>query len=129
MSSATLHSSASASTNDDARRFSQSSMESHRSSGDSMQSQSYTNLTSPSSAGMSSSSLPFMSHRMYSGDACAVRIKVRYGKDAYVIAALSSISYADLAEKVAKKIRLCGDQGLQIDDSAIKLRYEDEEGR
>lgn len=128
MTSATLHSSASASTNDDARRFSQSSMDSHRSSGDSSQSQSYTNITSPSSAaGMSSASLPFMAQRKYSGEAVAVRIKVRFGKDAYVIAVLSSITYQELADKVAKKIRLCGDQS-QLDETALRIRYEDEEG-
>lgn len=120
MSSATLQSSTSASSAADERRFSQSSLESHRSSGDS--SQAYTSATSPTS---SAPQLPYLGNRM-AGDAVAVRIKIRVAKDAYVIAVLSSINYKDLHEKVAKKIRLCGDSSMDM--PKLRLRYEDEEG-
>lgn len=116
----TLHSSNEASSAADDHRYSQSSMGSHRSSGES--SQAYTSATSPTS---SAPQLPYLGNRM-TGDAVAVRIKIRVAKDAYVIAVLSSINYRDLHEKVAKKIRLCGD--ANIDAANLRLKYEDEDG-
>ena len=49
-------------------------------------------------------------------------------RDSFIIAVLSSITYQSLLEKVVKKIRTCGDQSSFTDESALKLRYEDEEG-
>lgn len=56
-------------------------------------------------------------------------MKVNYGEDTFVIVALSSISYRDLAEKVVRKIHLCGgSRSAGMDAASVKLRYEDEDG-
>lgn len=54
-----------------------------------------------------------------------VRVKVHYKEDLFVIVVQKSIDYAELMEKVGKKIRLCGARG---DQTLFKVRYRDEDG-
>ncbi|KAK4048435.1 Guanine nucleotide exchange factor for Cdc42p [Microbotryomycetes sp. JL201] len=56
----------------------------------------------------------------------AVRVKVTYGEDTFVIVVLNTCTYKELVDKVLKKIRLCG-RHLQ-DESSLRLRYQDEDG-
>lgn len=57
----------------------------------------------------------------------AVRVKVTYGEDTFVVVILTSVTYEELLEKVLKKIRLCGDRS-KVEGQALRLRYEDEDG-
>lgn len=106
------------------KRFSSSSNSTDRSSGESSSAQSqgqpYTAATSPasqpSSARMYSVGLP-----VGGGAAAAVKIKLNFGEDTFVIVVLSSTGYEDLTDKVLKKIRRCGDP-KRIDESTLKLR-------
>ena len=59
--------------------------------------------------------------------AVAVRVKVTYGEDTFVVVVLSSVSYRELLDKVLKKIRLCGDR-TKVDVASLRLRYQDEDG-
>jgi cell division control protein 24 len=54
-----------------------------------------------------------------------VKVKVHYHEDIFVIQVPLRLEYVDLLEKVAKKIRLCGPKR---DMSAIRMRYQDEDG-
>lgn len=58
----------------------------------------------------------------------AVKLRVTYGGDTFVVVVLSSISYRELAEKVVRKVQLCGARNNGVDASSLKLRYEDEDG-
>ncbi|GAA5869560.1 hypothetical protein JCM8547_001522 [Rhodosporidiobolus lusitaniae] len=58
----------------------------------------------------------------------AVRVKVFFGEDTFVIVCLDSILYPDLLDKVLKKIRMCGGDKARIEASALRLRYKDEDG-
>lgn len=57
----------------------------------------------------------------------AVRVKVTFGEDTFVVVVLSTVSFKDLQEKVIKKIRLCGDRS-NVDVNQLRLRYQDEDG-
>ncbi|KAK4696689.1 cell division control protein 24, partial [Phenoliferia sp. Uapishka_3] len=59
--------------------------------------------------------------------AVAVRVKVTYGEDTFVVVVLSTVSYRELLDKVIKKIRLCGDRS-HVDRTSLRLRYQDEDG-
>ncbi|KAK4052297.1 Guanine nucleotide exchange factor for Cdc42p [Microbotryomycetes sp. JL221] len=61
-----------------------------------------------------------------SSSSSAVRVKVTFGEDTFVIVVLNTCSYRELNDKVLKKIRLCG-RTLQ-DESSLRLRYQDEDG-
>ncbi|KAM0786110.1 hypothetical protein ACM66B_006920 [Microbotryomycetes sp. NB124-2] len=56
----------------------------------------------------------------------AVRVKVTYAEDTFVIVVLNTCTYKGLVDKVLKKIRLCGRQ--LNDESSLRLRYQDEDG-
>lgn len=58
--------------------------------------------------------------------ASAVRVKVTFGEDTFVVVVLDSISYGELLDKILKKIRLCGRSGIEA--SHLRLRYQDEDG-
>jgi cell division control protein 24 len=120
----------------DPKRFSSSSHGTNRSSGTSSQSQglTYTAATSPAMTLPPSSSLPAIpgQQRLYQNhlpptNASAVRVKVTYGEDTFVVVVLSTVSYRELLDKVLKKIRLCGDR-TKVDEGSLRLRYQDEDG-
>lgn len=129
---------ASASTKSTTKRSSSSSNGTDRSSGTSNQSQgqTYTASTSPATTIPGHHSHQFSNTRIYSDGgqsiapplpaASAVRVKVTYGDDTFVVVVLSSVSYRELLEKVLKKIRMCGDR-TKVDDASLRLRYEDED--
>lgn len=58
----------------------------------------------------------------------AIKVKVNYGEDTFVIVVLSSITYQELSKKVVHKIHLCGARTNGLDASSLRLKYEDEEG-
>lgn len=136
-SAGTLASASSAST--DKKRFSSSSNGTDRSSGTSSQSagQTHTAATSPATTLPPSAGLPPLPHGasfagystppMQIATAVAVRVKVSYGDDNFVVVVLSTVSYRELLDKVLKKIRLCGDRS-QVDAASLRLRYQDEDG-
>ena len=138
---------ASASSRSGAKRSSSSSNGTDRSSGASSQSQgqTYTAATSPattlpggrplsSSTSVPSSSRVLSNGRLSSSNippvpaASAVRVKVTYGDDTFVVVVLSSVSHRELFDKVLKKVRLCGGDRSKVDDNSLRLRYEDEDG-
>lgn len=137
----TIASGSSASVNQ--KRFSSSSNGTDRSSGTSSQSagQTYTAATSPANtlpgSHPPSGSLPPLPNGASRGyahgsvptipSAVAVRVKVTYGEDTFVVVVLSSVSYRELLDKVLKKIRLCGDR-TKVDVASLRLRYQDEDG-
>ncbi|KAF8305969.1 hypothetical protein DL93DRAFT_2172329 [Clavulina sp. PMI_390] len=55
-----------------------------------------------------------------------VKIKVHYKTDLFMIAVPRDVTYDDLAEKVHKKIKLCG--GDRAPDAMLKIKYVDDEG-
>lgn len=59
--------------------------------------------------------------------ASALRVKVTFGEDTFVVVVLSNVSYPELVEKVLKKIRLCGDRN-NVAANHLRLRYMDEDG-
>ncbi|BGP11166.1 Rho guanine nucleotide exchange factor scd1 [Rhodotorula toruloides] len=98
-----------------------------------------SNATDRSSAtsAHSSSALPYASANgrgglvsppAAAGAASAVRVKVYFGEDAFVVVVLDNVSYPDLVEKVLKKIRMCGGDKARVEGSAVRLRYRDEDG-
>lgn len=145
----TLASASSAST---AKRFSSSSAGTDRSSGTSSQSAgaTYTASTSPATTLPPSSALPALpSHSRHYSSALsgnqlqqqqppppsssasppsAIRVKVTFGEDTFVVVVLSSVSYKELLEKVLKKIRLCGGEKSRVEGAHLRLRYRDEDG-
>ncbi|KDE06306.1 hypothetical protein MVLG_03346 [Microbotryum lychnidis-dioicae p1A1 Lamole] len=123
----TLASQSSASTH--MKRFSSSSNHTDRSSTTSNTSAGpiYSNATSP----VSSAPHPPLPHdaarsNSVSAPSSAVRVKVTYSEDTFVVVVLATVSYAELLDKVLKKIRLCG-RTLQ-DASFLRLKYLDEDG-
>jgi cell division control protein 24 len=130
----TLASASSAST---PKRFSSSSAGTDRSSGTSSQSAgaTYTASTSPATTLPPSGALPALPGMRSSGLSSAsmaptaIRVKVTFGEDTFVVVVLSSVSYRELLEKVLKKIRLCGGDKLgRVEGSNLRLRYRDEDG-
>lgn len=122
----------------DPKRFSSSSHGTNRSSGTSSQSQglTYTAATSPAMTLPPSNSLPALpngqqqrsyQNQLPTSNASAVRVKVTYGEDTFVVVVLSTVSYRELLDKVLKKIRLCGDR-TKVDEGSLRLRYQDEDG-
>ena len=62
---------------------------------------------------------------MMGRDNAPVKVKVHFGSDIFVVQVPRSTEYAELVEKVGKKIRLCGPRR---DDGPLRVKYEDEEG-
>ncbi|BGP19839.1 hypothetical protein JCM10213_003148 [Rhodosporidiobolus nylandii] len=62
------------------------------------------------------------------GPASAVRVKVFFGEDTFVVVVLDSVPYPELVDKVLKKIRMCGGDKARVESSALRLRYRDEDG-
>ncbi|GJN93807.1 hypothetical protein Rhopal_006865-T1 [Rhodotorula paludigena] len=60
--------------------------------------------------------------------ATAVRVKVFFGEDTFVVVVLDTVPYPELVDKVLKKIRMCGGDKARVDSSALRLRYRDEDG-
>lgn len=59
----------------------------------------------------------------------AVRVRVLFGDDAFVIVVLDSCPYAELVDRVLKKVRACGGAAhARLEASALRLRYCDEDG-
>lgn len=58
--------------------------------------------------------------------ASAVRVKVTFGEDTFVVVVLSTVTHRELVDKVLKKIRLCGRSGIEA--HSLRLRYQDEDG-
>lgn len=56
----------------------------------------------------------------------AVRVKVTFGEDTFVVVVLATVTHRELVDKVLKKIRLCGRSGIEA--SSLRLRYQDEDG-
>lgn len=136
-STATIASTAGSATTAPPKRFSSCSTGTDRSSEDSSQSQSLP-YASPSSSiagpnGISHSresqstpqpQLP----QMPLSPSSAIKVKVNYGEDTFVIVVLSSITYSELSKKVLHKIHLCGARTNGLTASTLRLKYEDEEG-
>ncbi|GAA5990443.1 hypothetical protein JCM10908_007375 [Rhodotorula pacifica] len=58
----------------------------------------------------------------------AVRVKVLFGEDTFVVVVLDSCTYAELVDKVLKKVRMCGAANARVEAPALRLRYRDEDG-
>ena len=135
-STATIESAGSSTTNPP-KRLSSSSTGTDHSSGDSSQSPgpAYASPSSPTSQNpLGGGSAPArLGHSRIStpqappSPSSAVKIKVFYGEDTFVIVARSSVTYHELVEKVVRKIYLCGAR-TGLDASSLRLRYVDEEG-
>lgn len=85
----------------------------------------------PLSGTSSATSFPSPSHSLPPGAAHngnAVRVKVYFGDDAFVVVVFDTSSHAELVEKVLKKIRLCGAANAKVEANALRLRYRDEDG-
>ncbi|BGP43224.1 Guanine nucleotide exchange factor for Cdc42p [Rhodotorula kratochvilovae] len=121
--SATTASSSAGAGGKNGKRFSSSSGGTDRSS-----------ATSAHSAGVAygAGSVPALpsgaSSPVITAAATAVRVKVFFGDDAFVVVVLDNVPYPDLVEKVLKKIRMCGGDKARVDGSALRLRYRDEDG-
>lgn len=79
----------------------------------------------------SATSFPSPSHSLPPGAAHngnAVRVKVYFGDDAFVVVVFDTSSHAELVDKVLKKIRLCGAANAKVEANALRLRYRDEDG-
>jgi len=55
----------------------------------------------------------------------AVKVKVHFYEDIFVIQVPRSTQYNELVEKVGKKIHLCG---RRRDDGPLRVKYRDEDG-
>ncbi|GAA5980486.1 hypothetical protein JCM11641_003410 [Rhodosporidiobolus odoratus] len=128
------------------KRFSSSSIGTDRSSATSAHSGSappYSSTTSPASTAPPPSaglpplprgavhglpSLPSGSSLSSTASATAVRVKVYFGEDTFVVVVLDTVPYLELVDKVLKKIRMCGGDKARIDSNALRLRYRDEDG-
>jgi cell division control protein 24 len=60
--------------------------------------------------------------------AVAVRVKVYFGEDTFVVVVLDTVLYAELVDKVLKKIRMCGGDRARVEAGSLKLKYQDEDG-
>lgn len=58
----------------------------------------------------------------------AIRVKVFFGEDTFVVVVLDTATYAELVDKVIGKIRLCGAANSKAETTALRLRYRDEDG-
>ncbi|KAK9893481.1 hypothetical protein P389DRAFT_181959 [Cystobasidium minutum MCA 4210] len=141
-STVTIASTAGSSTTAPPKRFSSCSTGTDRSSEDSGQSVSLP-YTSPTSS-ISTTANGTISH--YSRESqstpqpsvnppqtplspsSAIKVKVNYGEDTFVIVVLATITYQELSKKVVHKIHLCGARTNGLDASTLRLKYEDEEG-
>jgi cell division control protein 24 len=57
-----------------------------------------------------------------------VKLKVNYGNDKFVIIVPYNIAYAQLMDRIERKVKICG-SGPDISPGAnIKIRYQDEDG-
>lgn len=127
LSSATIASTTTtgSSTSNPGKRFSSSSSTTDRSSGDSAQSQglAYMSPTSPSAPGG-----VHQQHAIYqSGTSSAIKVKLIYGQDKFLIVARDNITFQQLLDSVSHKLRHCGVRSA-ADTNPLKLRYQDEEG-
>lgn len=137
-STATIASTAGSATTAPVKRFSSCSTGTDRSSEDSGQSQSF-NYVSPTSSISATPGMNGYSRESQStpqphlpsaptSPSSAIKIKVNYGEDTFVIVVLSSISYMELSRKVLHKIQLCGARTNGLTAASLRLKYEDEEG-
>lgn len=55
----------------------------------------------------------------------AVKVKVHFGEDIFIIQISRQTEYHDLVDKVGKKIALCG---RHRDDGPLRVKYRDEDG-
>lgn len=139
-STATIASTSGSATTAPPKRLSSSSTGTDRSSGDSSQSQNmpYISPTSSVSVNAIHGGRPYGSRESQPGTypppqtplspSSAIKVKVSYGEDTFVIVVLSSITYLELVKKVLHKIHLCGARTNGLDANTLRLRYEDEEG-
>lgn len=58
----------------------------------------------------------------------AVRAKVSFGDETFVVVVLDSCPYVELVDKVLSKIRTCGPAYARLEAPALRLRYRDEDG-
>lgn len=79
-------------------------------------------------AGSSGASSPVVLSNSGHASATAVRVKVFFGDDAFVVVVLDTVPYPDLVDKVLKKIRMCGGDRARVDGQSLRLRYRDEDG-
>ncbi|GAA5915579.1 uncharacterized protein JCM6883_004237 [Sporobolomyces salmoneus] len=127
------------------KRFSSSSTGTNRTSGSSLRSGvlPYSSSTSPSTTypgsvppsatlpnlpRAHSSSLSNATHSSALPTAVAVRVKVFFGEDTFVVVVLDTVLYAELVDKVLKKIRMCGGDRARVEAGSLKLKYQDEDG-
>ncbi|GAA5877985.1 hypothetical protein JCM16303_002804 [Sporobolomyces ruberrimus] len=126
------------------KRFSSSSTGTNRTSGSSLRSGGlpYSSSTSPSTTYPGSvphsATLPQLprahtsslsaSHSPVLPSAVAVRVKVFFGEDTFVVVVLDSVLHAELVDKVLKKIRMCGGDRARVEAGSLKLKYQDEDG-
>ncbi|GAA5980671.1 hypothetical protein JCM5350_003585 [Sporobolomyces pararoseus] len=126
------------------KRFSSSSTGTNRTSGSSLRSGGlpYSSSTSPSTTYPSSvppsATLPNLPRAHTSSlsatqspvipSAVAVRVKVYFGEDTFVVVVLDTVLYAELVDKVLKKIRMCGGDRARVEAGSLKLKYQDEDG-
>ncbi|GAA5943187.1 hypothetical protein JCM3775_007620 [Rhodotorula graminis] len=116
------------------KRFSSSSYGTDRSSGTSAHESRAGGYGSgsvpalPSASGASSPVVVTSSSAGGHAPATAVRVKVFFGDDAFVVVVLDSVPYPDLVDKVLKKIRMCGGDRARVESHALRLRYRDEDG-
>ncbi|GAA6007512.1 hypothetical protein JCM11491_004191 [Sporobolomyces phaffii] len=127
------------------KRFSSSSTGTNRTSGSSLRSGGlpYSSSTSPSTtypgsmppsatlpnlARTHTSSSLSTAHSPVLPSAVAVRVKVFFGEDTFVVVVLDSVLHAELVDKVLKKIRMCGGDRARVEAGSLKLKYQDEDG-
>jgi cell division control protein 24 len=54
-----------------------------------------------------------------------IKVKVHFNEDIFVVHVTARVEFAELVEKVGKKIRLCGPRR---DDGPLRVKYRDEDG-
>ena len=122
----------------DSKRFSSSSNGTNRSSAASNSADSngqYTNASSPASTvpgGSNTAStikannfrppVTYSINPAASGPAVAVKVKVNFAEDTFAVVVLSTISYREMVDKVLRKIKMCGDRGMKVDEDSLRLR-------
>jgi len=125
------------------KRFSSSSTGTNRTSASSLRSGGlpYSSSTSPSTTYPGSvppsATLPSLPRARTSSpatqspvlsNAVAVRVKVYFGEDTFVVVVLDSVPHVELVDKVLKKIRMCGGDRARVEAGSLKLKYQDEDG-
>lgn len=96
---------------------------SSQSTGDSSDSSPHTSSSPITPYGSSESSLAGLPGA--DSLSAAVKVKVHFHEDIFVIQVPRSTEYTELVEKVGKKIRLCGPRR---DDGPLRVKYKDEDG-